>query len=124
VEPGCDEVKVSVTFPLPELVAGNWPLAPTPEAIGANAKPAGIAPSDEVVVLCAGIGVGVGAGVETGLLGKLGGEPPPPPHAMARAANANNPTVNRVEIASRRRRRARFSSMPFNGPTRGPSMDR
>jgi len=33
VEPGCEDVRVTTTVELPDVVTGNWPLAPTPEAI-------------------------------------------------------------------------------------------
>jgi hypothetical protein len=33
VESGCDDVKITVAVPLPEVVAGNWPLSATPEEI-------------------------------------------------------------------------------------------
>jgi hypothetical protein len=43
-DPGCDDCKVTPSVPLPEDVAGNWPLSPTPDAIGLVVNDAGAAP--------------------------------------------------------------------------------
>jgi hypothetical protein len=34
VDPGCEDVRVTRIVPLPDAVTGNWPLNPTPEAMG------------------------------------------------------------------------------------------